>query len=101
MIRQLRATLETVKALRGMLPVCASCKKIRDTAGHCEPVDVFVTRHGMGEVSHGICPDCIRSLYPSVADEILSAIAHKQDQTAPPPGVQPSVEWIPRLPGDH
>lgn len=77
-IRQLRATLETVKTLRGLVPVCASCKKIRDNQGHWNAVDAYITKHGLGEVSHGLCPDCIRKLYPSLAEEILAKVELKK-----------------------
>lgn len=84
LIRQLRAALESVKTLRGLLPVCASCKKIRDDKGYWEAVDSYIVKHGLGEVSHSICPDCIRKLYPSLAEGILANIAKAESQPKPP-----------------
>ncbi len=85
LIRQLRAALENVKTLRGLLPVCASCKKIRDDKGYWDAVDSYIVKHGLGEVSHSICPDCIRQLYPSLAETILARIAEAEGKAKPPP----------------
>jgi|GEM_PF-354643 len=87
LIRQLRAALENVKTLRALLPVCAACKKIRDDQGYWEAVDAYIIKQGLGNVSHSICPDCIRQLYPSFADEILSEIA--KAESPPPASPQP------------
>lgn len=88
LIRQLRAALENVKTLKGLLPVCASCKKIRDDKGYWDAVDAYIVKQGLGEVSHSICPDCIRKLYPSFAEEILTEIAKAESQPQPPPATR-------------
>lgn len=86
LIRQLRGALDNVKTLRGLLPVCASCKKIRDDKGYWEAVDAYLVKQGLGNVSHSLCPDCIRQLYPSFADEILAEVsASENPPPAPPP----------------
>ena len=46
-------------ALKGILPICASCKKIRDNQGHWHPVEVYIERHSEADFSHGICPECM------------------------------------------
>ena len=84
LIRQLRAAAENVKTLRGLLPVCASCKKIRDDQGYWAAVDAYIVKQGLGNVSHSICPDCIRQLYPSFAEEILAEVAKAE---RPPPAL--------------
>jgi hypothetical protein len=61
---ELRESHAKVKTLRGLLPICASCKKIRDDAGHWTQVESYVRSHSDAEFSHGICPDCIAKLYP-------------------------------------
>lgn len=61
---RLQAALSQVKALKGMLPICASCKKIRNDAGYWEILENYIGAHSEAEFSHGICPDCIRKLYP-------------------------------------
>jgi hypothetical protein len=64
LIGELEATLAKIKTLRGLLPICASCKKIRDDQGYWTQVEVYVRDHTEADFSHGLCPDCHRALYP-------------------------------------
>ncbi|MBN2601760.1 MAG: PAS domain S-box protein [Candidatus Marinimicrobia bacterium] len=64
LIQQLQASLEKVKLLNGLIPICASCKKVRDDKGYWNDVELYVRKHSDAEFSHGICPDCIAKLYP-------------------------------------
>lgn len=64
LILELEDALDKVKQLRGLLPICASCKKIRDDQGYWTQVEVYVGKHSEAEFSHGICPDCYTELYP-------------------------------------
>jgi phosphoserine phosphatase RsbU/P len=68
-VEELRQALEHIKTLRGIVPICASCKKIRDDQGFWKQVEVYVRDHTEAEFSHGICPDCIRKLYPDFAED--------------------------------
>jgi AmiR/NasT family two-component response regulator len=61
---ELQLALDNVKALKGLLPICASCKKIRDDKGYWEGVETYIKKHADVEFSHGLCPDCITRLYP-------------------------------------
>jgi AmiR/NasT family two-component response regulator len=61
---ELEAALAQVKTLRGLLPICAACKKIRDDRGYWHEVEAYVRAHTEAEFTHGICPDCMRKLYP-------------------------------------
>ena len=61
---ELQAALAKVKTLSGLLPICASCKKIRDDQGYWQQVEVYIRDHSEVEFSHGICPDCAQKLYP-------------------------------------
>ncbi|MBU1743028.1 MAG: PAS domain S-box protein [Proteobacteria bacterium] len=70
LIGELRAALANVKTLRGLIPICSSCKKIRDDKGFWKQVEVYVREHSDAEFSHGICPDCFKRLYPDYLDEI-------------------------------
>ena len=63
MIDELQAALANVKTLRGLIPICASCKKIRDDKGYWSQVEVYVRERSEAEFSHGICPDCMKLLY--------------------------------------
>jgi len=60
------ATQKEVKTLRGIIPICSSCKKIRDDQGAWNQVEVYVREHSEAEFSHGICPDCFHRLYPGI-----------------------------------
>jgi len=63
MIDELKEALASVKTLRGLIPICASCKKIRDDKGFWSQVEVYVRDRSEAEFSHGMCPDCIKRLY--------------------------------------
>ena len=63
LIRNLREALEQVKVLSGFLPICASCKKIRDDKGYWTQIETYIRNHSEAEFSHGICPDCAEKLY--------------------------------------
>jgi PAS domain S-box-containing protein len=63
-IAQLQEALANVKTLSGLVPICASCKKIRDDQGYWQQVEHYVAEHSQAEFTHGICPDCMRRLYP-------------------------------------
>lgn len=61
MIAELQEALATVKTLRGLIPICAWCKKVRDDKGYWSQVETFIQDHSDAEFSHGICPDCKKS----------------------------------------
>ncbi len=61
---ELQEALVKVKTLSGLLPICASCKKIRDDQGYWQQVEVYIQDHSKAEFSHGLCPDCAKKLYP-------------------------------------
>lgn len=62
-IQDLNGAIEQIKTLKGILPICAGCKKIRDDQGYWEQVDSYVSRHSEAEFTHGMCPDCMDALY--------------------------------------
>jgi PAS domain S-box-containing protein len=64
LIVELQEALARVKKLSGLLPICASCKKIRDDKGYWTAVETYILQRSDAEFSHGICPDCARTLYP-------------------------------------
>lgn len=61
---ELQKSLEKVKLLSGLLPICASCKKVRDDKGYWQAVEEYVTEHSEAVFSHGFCPECLKELYP-------------------------------------
>ena len=73
LITELRHALTQVRTLSGLLPVCASCKNIRDGHGAWRPVDEYLRDHSGATVSHGMCPDCTVRLYPAAYREIQRA----------------------------
>ena len=64
LITDLQKALQEVKALSGLLPICSSCKKIRDDKGYWNNLEMYISAHSDAEFSHGICPDCAQRLYP-------------------------------------
>jgi hypothetical protein len=71
-IAKLGQALSEVKRLSGLLPLCASCKKVRDDRGYWHQVEQYITERTGDMISHAICPECVRKLYPHIADEVLS-----------------------------
>ena len=66
--RQLEAALANVKTLRGLVPICAACKKIRDDKGFWQQLESYVQSHSEAHFSHGMCPECIKKWYPDLKD---------------------------------
>jgi PAS domain S-box-containing protein len=64
LIQELQNALNEVNTLSGLLPICSSCKKIRDDKGYWNNLEQYISRHSSVEFSHGICPDCAQTLYP-------------------------------------
>jgi len=67
--RKLEDALSEVKALSGLLPICASCKKIRDDSGYWNQIEKYISEHSEATFSHGLCPDCAKKLYPEIIDK--------------------------------
>ena len=62
----LEKALKQIKTLHGLLPMCASCKKIRDDGGYWKQIEAYLYEHSDAKFSHGICPDCAKELYPDI-----------------------------------
>lgn len=60
---QLRQSLREINTLRGFLPICANCKKIRDDRGYWTQIETYICMHSEAEFSHGLCPECMIKLY--------------------------------------
>jgi PAS domain S-box-containing protein len=61
--------LSRIKTLSGLLPICASCKKIRDDKGYWKQIESFISEHSDALFTHGICPDCAKEYYPDLFKE--------------------------------
>ncbi len=69
LIMELQSALNKVKNLSGLLPICSSCKKIRDDRGYWQSVENFLQKHTDVDFSHSICPACAKSLYPEMFED--------------------------------
>ena len=76
LINELNKALSEIKTLQGILPLCSYCKKIRDDKGYWEKVDVYIHKNTDADISHGICPDCLKEHFPKQYEEI------KNDKTS-------------------
>ena len=66
LIKDLQEALAEIKTLRGILPLCSYCKKIRDDKGFWEQVDVYIHKHSQADISHSICPECMKEHFPDI-----------------------------------
>jgi len=62
LIEELRRSLDEIKTLKGLVPICASCKKIRDDKGFWETLETYISSHSEAEFTHGYCPECAAEL---------------------------------------
>ncbi|MDF1591136.1 MAG: hypothetical protein P1P89_06440 [Desulfobacterales bacterium] len=62
--QNLERALKEVKTLSGLIPICSSCKKVRDDKGFWQQVEIYVRDRSSADFTHGICPDCYEKLYP-------------------------------------
>ncbi len=85
LIRTLEVALANVKTLEGLLPICAHCKKIRDTHDCWHEVEVYVRERTPAQFTHTICEACIRSEFPELADGVLADIAARKAGDKPSP----------------
>jgi PAS domain S-box-containing protein len=81
LITELQKAIAEVQALSGLLPICASCKKIRDDSGYWNQLESFIEHRATVQFSHGICPDCMQKLYPQYYDRIHPTQPKKDEST--------------------
>jgi DNA-binding NtrC family response regulator len=65
LVQELKDALAKVKLLSGFLPICCSCKKIRDDQGYWQQIEAYISHHSEAEFSHGLCEECAKKLYPA------------------------------------
>ncbi|MDI9526415.1 MAG: hypothetical protein QM299_05335 [Pseudomonadota bacterium] len=68
---ELKKSMARVKVLSGLLPICASCKKIRDDQGYWKRIEAYIHEHSEAQFSHGICPECAKKIYPEEYAELF------------------------------
>jgi PAS domain-containing protein len=66
LFQELQASALEIKQLKGILPICAYCKKIRDDKGYWEKIEAYIEDHSEAVLSHGICPTCAKAHFPTV-----------------------------------
>jgi len=66
---ELQKALAKIKTLSGLLPICASCKKIRDDQGYWTQLEYYISEHSEAEFTHGCCPECMKKLYPEMCEK--------------------------------
>lgn len=71
LICELREALQKIKTLKGLLPICAWCKKVRDDQGYWKGVEKYIEEHSAASFTHGICPDCLKKNDPELYDLLL------------------------------
>ena len=63
LIRELKEALSKIKTLSGLIPICASCRRVRDDKGYWSQIEAYIRDHSEADFSHGLCPDCAKNLY--------------------------------------
>ena len=63
LIQDLRKALDEIRTLKGILPICMHCRKVRDDKGYWNQIEKYIMEHSDAELSHGICPECLTKYY--------------------------------------
>lgn len=77
--QRLQTALSEVRELRGLLPICAACKKIRNDEGVWDQIEVYISRHTDAQFTHGVCPECTVRLYGDLMPEMAMADSQAPD----------------------
>ena len=86
LIEQLEQALSEVKTLEGLLPICASCKKVRDDKGYWNQIEAYLQDRADARFTHSVCPECVQELYPEFVEKYM------KDSKERPPGSTPAVD---------
>ncbi len=79
LIDELQEALNNIKTLKGLVPICSVCKKIRDDKGYWNQIEEFIESHSNASFSHGTCPECLEKLYGK-QDWFMKAKEKKQQK---------------------
>ena len=80
LIKELQEALGEVKQLSGLLPICASCKKIRDDQGYWNQIEFYISKHSEAKFTHGVCPECTKKLYPEYYEIVFGKEGEKENE---------------------
>jgi len=99
--RGLQGALTKIKTLRGLIPICAYCKKIRSDKRYWQPLEVYLTEHTEAGFTHGICPECLKQTemqVNTIVDSKEPGVLPAEEKASCPPGDHTSVERTSGLP---
>lgn len=68
-VDELQVALKNIKTLKGLIPICSHCKKIRNDKGYWDQLERYIKEHSEAQLTHGICPDCLKKYYLNAGDE--------------------------------
>jgi DNA-binding response OmpR family regulator len=68
-VDELKQALAEVRTLKGIVPICANCKNVRDDQGYWNRVESYLNEHTEADFTHAVCPDCMKRLYPQFKDD--------------------------------
>jgi PAS domain S-box-containing protein len=80
LIRELQEALDKVRTLSGLLPICGSCKKIRDDEGYWQRIEAYISEHTGAQFSHGLCPPCAAELHAELRERYGDAERRKRER---------------------
>lgn len=69
LIRELQDALSEIKTLSGLIPICASCRRVRDDKGYWSQIEAYIRDHSEVDFSHGLCPDCAKNYYAELKQQ--------------------------------
>ena len=75
LICELQKALGEIRTLKGLIPICSSCKKIRDDKGSWQQLEAYIMQHTDAELSHGLCSECAKKLYPETEVIVITGFA--------------------------
>ena len=84
--RRVDEAVAEVKVLSDLLPICSGCKKIRDDKGYWSQIENYIAVHADIKFSHSLCPDCLKRLYPDIAEEVIGEMKKPETRNRPKPG---------------
>ncbi len=79
LLKDLQEALANVKTLKGLIPICAWCKKIRDDTGYWQQLEAYLREHSDAELSHGICPECAEKMAVAITTAASSISKTQKD----------------------
>jgi hypothetical protein len=83
LIEKLQNALSEVETLRGLLPICACCKKIRDDQGYWNHIEAYLRKHTNTEFTHTLCPECVKQYYPDLWKQMETVKGTNGDRGTP------------------